>query len=212
MSFMHWRKKRLLNSKLYLILDREVNTYPELMDIARRATAAGIDIMQLRDKKGSARNILEFSQKALKIIKGRSLYIINDRVDLALLSGSDGVHLGQDDVSIDSARKILNKDQLVGVSCQTPVHIKKAVRDGADYLGFGSIYKTKTKPDRHPMNKKYLLSVLKSDVPVFAIGGISLKNIDELTSLGIRRVAVCRAICESNNIEKSVKDFQAKLG
>jgi thiamine-phosphate pyrophosphorylase len=206
-------KKMSLNSlKLYLILDRSVNTYEELFEIAKKAIAAGVDIIQFRDKGGSAKGILSFSQRILSVTKGRIPYIINDRVDLAMISSSSGVHLGQDDVPLLTARKMLGDQSLIGVSCQTFAHAQKAQEDGADYIGFGSVFKTLTKPDRQPLDVDLLEKVFKSiKIPVFAIGGIDLTNVIQLKTIGADRVAVCRAICEAENIEETVKQFKVNI-
>ena len=175
------REMSLNNAKLYLILDREVNTYKQLFDIAKKAIPAGVDIIQLRDKRGSAEEILSFSKRILNIIKGQIPYIINDRVDLAMISCSSGVHLGQEDIPFLAARKLIGKKALIGVSCQTLAHAQKAQKDGADYIGFGSVFKTMTKPDRQPLNLEILKQVFKEiKIPVFAIGGINLKNVDQI--------------------------------
>jgi len=97
---------------------------------------------------------------------------------------------------------------LIGVSCQTFAHAQKAQQDGADYIGFGSVFKTLTKPDRCPMDMKLLKKVVHNiKVPIFAIGGIHLKNVIQLEAVGIHRIAVCRAVCQAKNIEMTVKQF-----
>jgi len=98
------KRKLLVNAKLYLILDAAVNSYDQLLSIVRQAMNAGIDIIQLRDKKGSAKDILKFSKNIQTLTQNRIPYIINDRLDLALLSKSQGVHLGQEDISLKDAR------------------------------------------------------------------------------------------------------------
>lgn len=203
----------LLNdARLYLILDRQVNTYEQLIEIAQRTIPAGVDIIQLRDKKGSAKDILKFSKEILKLTKDRVPYIINDRVDLAITSRACGVHLGQDDIPLKLARKVIGSKAMIGVSCQTFAHAQKAMEEGADYIGFGSVFKTLTKPDRHPMDIKLLVKVIKSiQIPVFAIGGIDLKNVAQLNSAGVHRIAVCRAVCQARSIERVVKDFKASI-
>lgn len=200
----------LLNAaKLYLILDRDVNSYEELFEIAGKAVASGVDIIQLRDKNGSAKDILDFSKNILKVIKGRIPYIINDRVDLAVVSGSSGVHLGQDDVPIMQARKMMREAAVIGASCQTYDQAQKAQKEGADYIGFGSVFKTLTKPDRQPLELELLKKVFKDiEIPVFAIGGIDLKNVIQLKNIGVNRIAVCRAICEAADVGKTVQQFK----
>lgn len=200
----------LNDAKLYLILDRQVNAYERLFEIARQTIPAGVDIIQLRDKNGSDEEILAFSKKILKLTQDRLYYIINDRTDLAMESGASGVHLGQDDMPFKEARAMMGNKAVIGVSCQTFEHAQKAVEDGADYIGFGSVFKTLTKPGRVPMDGKLLKQVMSNiPIPVFAIGGIDLKNALRLSSMGVNRIAVCRAICQAKNSERAVKSFKA---
>jgi thiamine-phosphate pyrophosphorylase len=209
---MRLKRTLLKDAKLYLILDRQVHSYEQLFEIAQKAVAAGADVIQLRDKIGSAKDILDFSRRILKITKGGPPYIINDRVDLAMIAPSSGVHLGQEDIPLTAARKILGKKVLIGISCQTLAHAQKAQDDGADYIGFGSVFKTLTKPERSAMDLGLLETVLKNiKIPVFAIGGIDLKNITRLTSMGVTRIAVCRAILEACDVSKAVQQFKASI-
>ena len=199
-------------AKLYLILDTQVTSYSQLLDILKRSIRRGIDIVQLRDKAGSARDILNFSKKALKIVGDKVPFIINDRVDLAIMTGAAGVHLGQEDIPIALARKMLGKKKIIGVSCQTLEHARSAQKDGADYIGFGSIFKTQTKPGRSPMDLKVLKSVIRDiSIPMFAIGGIDRSNVGRLRSLGVTRVAVCRDICYASDIPQTVMDIKNLL-
>ncbi len=206
-------KKMLLNdARLYLILDRQVNSYERLFEIAKRTILAGVDIIQLRDKNGSAKDILNFSKRILKLTNHRALYIINDRIDLAITSRASGVHLGQDDIPVKLARRMVGSNTLIGVSCQTLAQARRAVEEGADYIGFGSVFKTLTKPERRPMVMKLLSEVIKNiSIPVFAIGGIDLKNTLQLKGIGVQRIAVCRAICKAKNLECTVKSFKVAI-
>ena len=205
-------KKCLRSADLYLILDREVNSYDELWEILKESARCGVGIVQLRDKFGSARDILKFTQKAQQFLAGRIPFIVNDRVDLALASGASGVHLGQEDLSVAFARRILGKDVLIGVSCQNLKHALKAQEEGADYIGFGSVFKTQTKPKRSEMNLKLLESVAaKIKIPLFAIGGITAQKIYLIRRLGIGRVAVCREICQDRSVRKAVLNLKEAL-
>jgi thiamine-phosphate pyrophosphorylase len=207
---MSWSKKQLKQAKLYLILDTQVLSYKELLAVLKPAVRFGVDIVQLRSKNGNAKEILEFCKRARKIVKGKALFILNDRVDLAILAKADGVHLGQDDVSLEEARKLAGKKMIIGVSCQNLEHAKAA--RGADYIGFGSIFKTKTKPERMPMDQKLLAEVLDyMKIPVFPIGGITLENLSQVTKAGAKRVAVCRDILLAKDIEKTVSEFKKQL-
>ncbi len=188
-------KNPLKNAKLYLILDTQVISPQRLLIVLKDAVRFGIDIVQLRNKFGSARDQLSFCKAAIKITKHQTPFIVNDRIDLALLAGADGVHLGQDDIPYAQARQMMGRKAIIGVSCQNLAQSLKAKREGADYIGFGSVFKTKTKPEREPMDLRLLRQVWqKVDMPIFPIGGISQANIDVLTDLGVNRAAVCRDI------------------
>jgi len=210
---MDLKRKLLKDCNLYLILDTQVNTYDQLFCIAQKAIAAGIDIIQLRDKSENADEILRLSEKILRLAGGKIPYIINDRPDLALEAGAAGVHLGQDDMDVAEARKIIGTEMLIGVSCQNLEHLEKADYDKADYIGFGSVFKTETKSGRKPLDLDLLGSVFKKcQIPVFAIGGINLLNYSSLRSRGVNRIAVCRSICLAENIGESVKSFKNYMG
>ncbi len=205
-------KKRLAGARLYLILDAQVIGYDRLLSVLKTVVRCGVGIVQLRDKNGSAKNILSFCRQALKITAGRVPFIVNDRVDLAVLSGADGVHLGQDDISCCQARRMMGPKAMIGVSCQTFEHARKAQNEGADYIGFGSVFKTRTKPHRRPMDLDILRRVVgQTRIPVFPIGGISRENIGVLTAIGVRRAAVCRDILLAKDIGESIGEFKKIL-
>lgn len=204
--------KRLNASKLYLILDAQVLDHTKLLFVLKDAVRFGIDIVQLRDKFGSANDILSFTKHALKLTRHQIPFIVNDRVDLALLSGADGVHLGQDDIAYKDARKMMGHKAIIGVSCQDQAHVARAIRQGVDYIGFGSVFKTLTKPERNPMHLKVLRNVLLEErIPIFPIGGINRGNVKQLVELGARRVAVCRDILLANDLKKSICEFKGSL-
>ena len=206
------KRKWLRGAKLYLILDTQVNSYVELLDILKKSVGAGIDIVQLRDKHGAARDILEFCAKAKKIINGRIPFVVNDRVDLAMIAGVSGVHLGQKDIPLKVARTMMGDQAMIGVSCQTFEDARRAEREGADYIGFGSVFKTQTKPERPPMDVKLLAKVMsRIKIPVFAIGGIGCEHIGSLRRLGVKRVAICRDICQAADAADTVREIKKSL-
>lgn len=206
---MRSNRKCLASSKLYLILDAQVNTYTQLLEILKRSILCGVDIVQLRDKSGCARDILALAKEAKKIIKEQAPFIINDRVDLAHIADASGVHLGQDDIPINVARRMLGSKKIIGISCQNLEHALRAQKDGADYIGFGSVYKTQTKPGRSPMDLEVLRKVVREiKIPVFAIGGITSGNIRQLRKLGVERVAVCREICLAKNVSEATRNLK----
>ena len=210
---MRSNKKLLASAKLYLILDTEVLDGDALLQVLKDSVRGGIDIVQLRNKKGSAKEILNFCHKILRITKHQVLFIVNDRADLSILSGADGLHVGQDDIDCMQARKMMGQGKIIGVSCQTLAHALKAQEKGADYIGFGSIFETQTKPGRKPMDLDLLQKVVKKiKIPVFPIGGISRGNIGRLIPLGVTRVAVCRDILLADDAAKVVREFKDCFG
>ncbi|MBU2541186.1 MAG: thiamine phosphate synthase [Candidatus Omnitrophica bacterium] len=197
---MHSKKKQLSNSRLYCIVD--VKKRPlEIKRLLKKITSAGVDIVQLREKTEQFQRLLT----AAKLIKANSsktkpILIINDRVDIARLSSADGVHLGQSDITIKDARKILGPGKIVGISCHSLAQAKRAQASGADYISIGPIYKTPTKKGVPAIGERLLSEVSnKINIPVFAIGGINRKNLDKIKRKGIKRIAVHRAITRAKN-------------
>lgn len=209
---MHSRKKRLESCRLYLVLDAGVASYKDLYRIAQESIEAGIDLLQLRDKTGSDRCVLDFAAKLKRLAKQDVPIIMNDRADLAHISDVDGVHLGQEDGEIESAREMLGEDKIIGKSAQSLEDALKAEADGADYIGFGSVFKTLTKPDREPMNLDLLKSVTQQiEIPLYPIGGINLDNINKVLEAGAQRAAVTRSIMLSENINQTISEFKTLI-
>jgi len=176
------------------------------------AVPGGVDIVQLRDKLGTSKETLKFSKRALGWLRGRIPFIVNDRVDIVRISGADGVHLGQEDISVEEARNMLGRRKIIGKSCQTVAHVSSACREDVDYIGFGSVFKTLTKPGRQPMDLLNLRKAAeKSCVPLFAIGGIAQENLGQIIACGVSRVAICRDILLSDDVVLSVGEIKKKL-
>jgi thiamine-phosphate pyrophosphorylase len=143
----------------------------------------------------------------------KTLFIVNDYVDVAVAALADGVHLGQEDLSLKQARKILGKNRIIGISCHNLAQALKAQKEGADYIGIGPIYPTATKPGYPGIGLKAAAELKnKIKIPYFAIGNIGEGNIEQITAVGIRRIAVCRAILESGDSQKAAKRLYKKLG
>ena len=194
-------KKEDIDYSVYLVTDHRNTNDEEFLNIIEEAIKGGTTIVQLREKTASTK---EFYQLALKVKEITSKYdvslLINDRIDIALAVDSDGVHIGQDDMPAGIARKIIGKDKILGVSASTVAEAKKAEADGADYIGSGAVFPTATKDDADSVSKLQLKEIVHSiDIPVVAIGGITLENADTLKDTGIAGFSVVSAIMSADN-------------
>ena len=178
-----------------------------MVEIAKAAVRGGADIVQLRHKSLPRGELLTLARELRDVVRG-ALFVVNDYVDLALLAGADGVHLGPDDLSVASARKVAGDRLIVGVSASTA----DAVQPGADYAGCGPAFATPLKRQKQvigPAGVAALTSALS--IPVFAIGGIEEANLGQLTALGIRRACVVRAVGEASDPEQATRRLRAML-
>lgn len=174
----------------------------------------GADIVQLRHKRMGRGELLAAARelRAITTAAGRML-IVNDYVDIALISAADGVHLGPDDMSVGAARSVAGERLLIGASASTPEAAREAIAAGADYLGVGPAFATPIKTEKRVIGPEGVAMVAKaaSQVPVFAIGGIDESNIGELTGLGLRRACVIRAIGDAADPEAAARRLRAML-
>ncbi len=206
------KKKLLKNSLLYLILDREVLSYPAILSVARKSVRAGVDIIQLRDKISSDADFLSLALKLKKITQGKAVFIVNDRLDAAILSQADGLHLGQEDLPLKLARKLLGPGKIIGISCHNLSQALKAQREGADYIGLGPVFSTLTKPGLKAIGLE-VISKVKSrlKIPFFAIGGVSFSNVSLALRAGANKIAVCRGICSQRNVFRACSSLKEIL-
>lgn len=189
-------------SRLLLILDTAMIKEGRILSVAETAIKSGVSFIQLRDKISDDRALLGKARalRSLTVDNGCVL-IINDRVDIALAAGADGVHIGQDDLPINHARAILGDERIIGVSTHTINQAIAAQAEGADYIGVGPVFKTSTKPGLEAIGLDIVLRVAEEiDIPAFFIGGINASNIEEINARGGRRVAVASAILKSEDI------------
>lgn len=207
-------KYRLQDKKLYLVTDRsQFDTQDAFLDAVASALQGGVQILQLREKSANAKEFVELGKKVRELCSlYNSLFIINDRVDIAHIVGADGVHLGQDDVDIHSARHLLGKDAIVGLSTHSPEQALKAVELGADYIGVGPVFETPTKPGRKSVGLEYVEWASENiEIPWYAIGGINLENTNEVISAGASRIAVVRAIINAPSPASVAAEFLENL-
>ena len=169
--------------------------------------------MQLRHKTLPRGQLLELARRLRDISTEASvLFIVNDHVDIAMLAGADGVHLGPDDLSIEAARRIAPEGFLIGASASHPEAARSAVRAGADYIGCGATFSTPLKPNKDVIGPEGVAAVSAAvKVPVFAIGGIDESNVGQLTAAGIHRVCAIRAIAGATDPESAARRLRAML-
>ena len=194
-------KKEYIGYSVYLVTDRRNKTDEEFLNIIEEAIKGGTTIVQLREKTASTK---EFYDLALKVKEITSRYgvplLINDRIDIALAVDSEGVHIGQDDMPADIAREIIGEDKILGVSASTVEEAKKAEIDSADYIGSGAVFPTATKDDADSVSKEELKKIIDSiDIPVVAIGGITVENAHTLKGSGIAGFSVVSAIMSAED-------------
>ena len=128
------------------------------------------------------------------------MFIINDRVDIALASDADGIHLGQDDLDLKTARKLLGYSKIIGISANNEIDISDAIKDSCDYIGIGPVFETSTKKDKKPIGIEKIKTLTKDlDIPWFAIGGINSTNISYLKSNGFKKVALVSQLMNSED-------------
>jgi thiamine-phosphate pyrophosphorylase len=178
-----------------------------------QALAAGVRFFQYRNKSGTRREIYETSLQLVLLARGTgALFIVNDHADIALAVDADGVHLGQDDLPIEHARDLLGSEKLIGVSTHSPEQAKVAEAGGADYIGFGPVFRTSTK-DAGPVQGIEKIPVIKRtvSVPVIAIGGITLANVDEVICAGADGVAVISAVLSAPDRKTAAAEMIRKI-
>ncbi|MEC4889618.1 MAG: thiamine phosphate synthase [Nitrospira sp.] len=199
---------------LYLILDPSISPTKSLSDALRQAAQAGVRIVQYRNKTASMKEAYEEALPLRKLAGELGvLFIVNDRCDLALAVDADGVHLGQGDLPLDLARKVMGPDKLVGISTHNPDQVRAASAGKPDYLGFGPIFKPGSKQDHDPVVGIDGLRAIRdlTSLPIFAIGGITVGNVGEVMKAGANGVAVISAILKAQDIKQAVSDFLAQM-
>jgi len=207
------RRNLLKRSRLYLILDKPGIAGRSLDSLCSEILAGGISMVQLRDKISAKPDILKTALTLVRCLRAsKTLFIVNDYLDVAVLAKADGLHLGQADLPLKKARSILGKDKIIGISCHNLRQALKAQKEGADYIGIGPVYATVTKPGYRPIGINVLKRLKgKIKIPYFAIGNINKGNIRKIVSAGASRIAVSRAILNSGNIVRPVKELLVEL-
>jgi len=200
------------DSSLYFITDSSNYTEQEFLSRVEKALQGGVTLLQLREKDKTTREYIELAQKVHNITKRYNVpLIIDDRVDVALAIDAEGVHVGQSDMPVALARKLMGKDKIVGATTKTVEQAKEAFEQGADYLGVGAIYPTTTKVKTVLTSTDTLRDICSAvPIPVNAIGGLNKDNIDILEGIEISGICVVSAIMKADNPKTVAEELKAR--
>ncbi len=199
-----------INYELYLITDRRFLKRRELKKVIEDAILGGVTIVQVREKNISTREFFKVAKEVKEVTDYYKVpIIINDRLDIAQAIDADGVHLGQKDMPLNIARKILGKDKLIGISVGNVKEALEAENNGADYLGIGTIFPTGSKKDVDAIIGIDGLSQVKNSIsiPSVAIGGINKTNFKDVLKTGVEGISVISAILDENNIKLAANNL-----
>ena len=198
--------------RLYVILDGAAGARDPVA-LAAAAIRGGADVLQLRDKRASAEQVLQTARRLLAVARPAGVpLLINDRPDLAKAAGADGVHLGQADAPVSEARALLGPGPLIGKSTHSVAQALAAEREGADYIGVGPIFPTPTKPDYGSVGLDLIAAVAgQVRVPAVCIGGIDAVTLPDVLAAGAVRVAVVRAVCAAPDPEAAARELKVLL-
>ena len=195
--------------KLYLVTDSDILRGRDFYKSIEDALKGGVTMLQLREKDASGKEFLDKAVKLRELTRKYDVkFIINDRVDIAMLCDADGVHVGQSDIPADKVRKLLGPDKIIGVSARTVEEARTAQERGADYLGVGAMFTTTTKLDAKAVSIERLMEIKeKVNLPIVAIGGLSLNNIEMLKECNIDGYAVVSAILKAEDIKNECEKW-----
>ncbi len=204
-SNINQRLEKLRSSKLYLI----TKPHKQIIDTVSAALKAGVSMVQFRCKDQPDIEILSKAKELSLICKSyNSLFIVNDRLDIALASDADGVHLGQQDLPIELAREIIGPEKIIGLSTHSLKQIQLAENQNCDYLGIGPIYESNSKKQEQYLGTNFIKRLkLQTDIPWFVIGGINSVNLSKVKNAGAKRVAVISAIMDSKDPYSTSKEL-----
>ena len=205
--------KKAFDCRLYLVTDEALLRGRDLCQCVREAIAGGVTMVQLREKDASSLSFFESAKRVKAVTDACKVpLIINDRLDMVLAVDADGLHIGQDDLPLVTARKILGPDKVLGVSVCTVPEALLAQEQGADYLGVGAMFPTPSKRDAQQVTLATLKAIKASvDIPVVAIGGINLGNAESVMLAGIDGVAVISAILQADDCRNAAAQLSKLL-
>jgi len=199
--------ERLRAARLYLVVEAAA------AHVVEPALGGGVDLVQLRDKEAPDDALLETGRELADLCRAHgALFVVNDRPDLALACGADGVHLGQDDAPVEEARGLVGDRTAIGLSTHSPEQIAAAEESSADYYAVGPVHETPTKPGRPAVGLELVRHAASvASKPWFAIGGIDPGNVAEVAAAGATRVVVVRAIRDARDPAAAARALRAAL-
>ncbi len=203
--------KKQFDLRLYAITDAGLSRGRSHSDVIAAAIRGGATIVQYREKNASTRKMIEEARALSAMCREHHVpFIVNDRLDVALAVDADGVHVGQEDMPASTARKLIGKEKILGVSAENEEQARTAIADGADYLGVGTVFPTATKSDAGiPIGLDGVERIVRiSKVPVVGIGGISASNAAEVIRAGAIGVAVISAIVNAEDVELATRELR----
>lgn len=209
----HPRHTALDQAQLYGILDLAYVGVGEALDVAGRLLSGGVQLLQLRAKNYAPETILPLARELSAVCQARGIpFIVNDHPQLVPACHAQGAHVGQDDLSVAEARKLAGEGAIIGKSTHSIVQARAAQREGSDYVGFGPLYATPTKPDYTPIGLDEIRRAQSEiNVPIFCIGGIKLENLREVVAAGARRVVIVSGILQAENPQAYCEECQRIL-
>ena len=204
---------RKFDSSLYFITDSTKYNEEEFLYRVEEALKGGVTLLQIREKEKSTREYIELAQKVHALTKRYNVpLIIDDRVDVALAVDAEGVHVGASDMPVSTARRLMGEDKIVGATAKTVPWATEAYEQGADYLGVGAIYPTTTKVKTVLTSVETLRDICNTvPIPVNAIGGLNINNIDVLKGVPIAGVCVVSAIMKADDPKKAAEELKTAV-
>ena len=205
--------KEHIDYKLYLCTDRTLQKEKKLEEIVEQAVKGGCSVVQLREKECSTKEFIELARSVKKVTDRYGIpLIINDRIDIMMAVDADGVHLGQDDMMVRDARKLIGTKKIIGCSAHNLEEARRAYEEGADYLGVGAIYPTTTKVKTVLTSTDTLRDICNAvPIPANAIGGLNKDNIDVLAGIPIAGICVVSAIMKADDPRQAAIELKEKV-
>lgn len=199
---------------LYVITGEQFHPQRNYLEVIEEAIQGGADIVQLREKNKTKKELLHIAIELRKLTTEYGVpFIVNDHIDIALAVDADGIHLGQDDLPLEEARRLMGPNKIIGISTHAIEEAIEAEQGGADYIGVGPVYETSSKVDVvDPVGLSYVEEVVAhTSIPFVAIGGIKLHNLDAVLKAGAKRICVISAIVGAHNVKETATEFSQRI-